>query len=838
MTSPIQRFPGILRNSLRTKVFQRVLISVGCLFAFCATTSVASRAQTLTTLYSFCGQSNCIDGRTPFAGVVQGTDGNFYGTTSSGGNQNAGTIFQVTPGGSHTVLYNFCAQPNCTDGDGPYGGLVQATDGNFYGTTGAGGAHRLGTVFKIAASGRLTTIYSFCSSGPPCSDGQVPESTLVQGTDGNFYGTTLYGGSNSSCMYSGDAFSCGTVFKITPSGTLTTLHSFNSVDGFSGYTDGSGQGLVQGSDGNFYGTSPLGGSNQGCGNGTGGGCGTVFKITPGGTFTLLYNFCSQPNCTDGFYPLTTLVQGTDGNLYGTTAFGGSGSSCGISPGGCGTVFKITPTGTLTTLYSFCPGGDPCPDGAFPNGLVQATDGNFYGTSNGGGPVGFYGTLFQITPRGTLTTLYSFCSEPNCADGGYPLGGLIQATDGNFYGTNSGFGVNCPENGQCGTVFRLSTGLSPLPWQFVPLTPCRVVDTRNPNGEFGGPSLQAGTYRNFPLPQGSCNVPPNATAYSLNVTVVPSPGGRLGYLTIWPTGKSQPLVSTMNSLDGRTKANAAIVPAGANGAVSVYVTDTTNVVLDIDGYFAPTGGSTLAFYPLTPCRMLDTRNSNGALGGPFLNGGQERDFPVLESPCIPSNANAAAYSMNFTVVPVQDTLGYLTVWPKGESQPLVSTLNNPTGTIVANAAIVPAGVGGEIAVYPSNNTQLVGDIDGYFAPAGTGGLSLYPTVPCRVIDTRKIGNGQPFSGTLSPPVGLLNSSCGVPNTAQGYVFNATVVPTGALGYLTLWPDGEGRPVVSTLNAIDGAITSNMAIVPNVNGKIDAYASGITQLILDISSYFAP
>ena len=650
MTSPIQRFPGVLRNGLRTTIIQRVLISVGCLF--CATTSIASRAQTLTTLYSFCGQPNCTDGTTPFAGVVQGTDGSFYGTTSAGGmNLNAGTIFKITPGGSHTVLYNFCAQPNCTDGDGSYGGLVQAADGNFYGTTGAGGAHRLGTVFKMAPSGTLTTIYSFCSGGPPCSDGQIPESTLVQGTDGNFYGTTLYGGSNSSCMYTGNAYSCGTLFKITPSGTLTTLHDFNSIDGFLGNTDGSGQGLVQGTDGNFYGTSPLGGSNQGCGNGTGGGCGTVFKITPGGTFTLLYSFCSQPNCTDGFYPLTTLVQGTDGNLYGTTAFGGSGSYCGVSPGGCGTVFKITPTGTLTTLYSFCQGGDPCPDGASPNGLVQATDGNFYGTSNGGGPVGFYGTLFQITPGGTLTTLYSFCSQPNCADGGYPLGGLIQATDGNFYGTNSGFGGNCPQRGTCGTVFRLSDGLSSIPWQFVPLRPCRVVDTRNQNGEFGGPQLQGGTYRGFPLPQGACNIPSTAAAYSLNITVVPPPGGILGYLTIWPTGKSQPLVSTMNSLDGRIKANAAIVPAGASGAVNVFVSNTTNVVLDIDGYFAPVGNSTLAFYPLTPCRVLDTRKPNGPLGGPFLSANQERDFPVLDSPCIPPNVNAAAYSLNVTVVPV-------------------------------------------------------------------------------------------------------------------------------------------------------------------------------------------
>jgi hypothetical protein len=166
------------------------------------------------------------------------------------------------------------------------------------------------------------------------------------------------------------------------------------------------------------------------------------------------------------------------------------------------------------------------------------------------------------------------------------------------------------------------------------------------------------------------------------------------------------------------------------------------------------------------------------------------------------------------------------------------LNNLTATIVANAAIVQAGTGGEITVYPSNNTQLVVDINGYFARSQNG-LPLYPTAPCRVIDTRKIGNGQPFSGTLSPPVDVVNSGCGIPTAAQAYVFNATVVPSGGLGYLTLWPDGLGQPGVSTLNAADGNVTSNMAIVPNAgDGKIDAYAAALTQLILDISSYFAP
>ena len=270
-----------------------------------------------------------------------------------------------------------------------------------------------------------------------------------------------------------------------------------------------------------------------------------------------------------------------------------------------------------------------------------------------------------------------------------------------------------------------------------------------------------------------------------------------------------------------------------------------MVLDVDGYFAPVTGSTLAFYPLPPCRVVDTRQKNfpPELGQPQLFSKQQRDFPVLNSSCIPANAHAAAYSFNFTVVPInQAPVGYLSVWPSGEFQPVVSTLNDQTGTIVANAAIVPAGSGGAISVFATDDTQLLIDIDGYFAPAGQGGLSLYPAAPCRVLDTRRIGYGQPFNGMLSPPLDVLGSACGPSSTSQAYVFNATVVPAGwplFVGYLTLWPDGQPQPVVSTLNASDGAITSNMAIVPAGNqGKVDAYANGLTQLILDISSYFAP
>ncbi len=207
-------------------------------------------------------------------------------------------------------------------------------------------------------------------------------------------------------------------------------------------------------------------------------------------------------------------------------------------------------------------------------------------------------------------------------------------------SNRAYTANKSQN----TVSVMGGAVNSNPLQFVPVTPCRLIDTR-----LSGGSLPANTSRNFAVPQlGGCGIPTTAAAYSLNVTAVPQ--GRLGFLTIWPTGEDQPVASTMNSLDGRIKANAAIVPAGYQGQVSVFVNDTSDVVLDIDGYFTAPGNSTLAFYPLPPCRIVDTRNPPGDLGGPFLSQDQKRDFPVLESTCIPQNANAQAYSFNVTAVP--------------------------------------------------------------------------------------------------------------------------------------------------------------------------------------------
>jgi uncharacterized repeat protein (TIGR03803 family) len=459
-------------------------LALAVVLATAVITTQSARAQTFTTLHSFDGT----DGENPEAGLVQATNGNLYGTTYGGGANSYGTVFKITPSGTLTSLYSFCSQSGCTDGKNPYAGLVQATNGNLYGTTYYGGANGEGTVFKITPSGTLTTLYSF--AGYP-TDGAYPYAGLVQATNGNLYGTTYGGGPSSD----------GTVFEITPSGTLTTLHSF------AGYpADGSGPyaGLVQATNGNFYGTTAFGGANEE---------GTVFKITPSGTLTTLYSFCSQSVCTDGENPLAGLVQATNGNLYGTIAYGGAN--------GEGTVFKITPTGTLTTPYSFC-SQSVCTDGENPEaGLVQATNGNFYGTTYVGGASG-HGTVFDITPSGTLTTLYSFCSQSGCTDGEYVYAGVVQDTNGNFYGTTIFGGAN-----NVGTVFSLSVGLRPF------------VETQPTSGKVGaaikilGTNLTGatsvtfnGTAVTFTVVSSSeitTTVPTGATSGKVQVT---TPGGTL------------------------------------------------------------------------------------------------------------------------------------------------------------------------------------------------------------------------------------------------------------------------------------------------------------------------
>ena len=376
-------------------------------------------------------------------------------------------------------------------------------------------------------------------------------------------------------------------------------------------------------------------------------------------------------------------------------------------------------------------------------------------------------------------------------------------------------------------------------RFVPVAPCRIADTRAPDGPFGGPVMAANSARSFAVPQSACAIPATALAYSLNVTVIPQ--GALPYLTLWPTDQDRPLVSTLNSFEGTVVANAAIVPAGTGGAVSVFVAGATDVILDIDGYFDTSAGpNAYSFYPAQPCRIADTRAAAGPFGAPGLPAGQSRDFPVPSSSCgLPSTATA--YSLNVTVVPdpVVHYLGYLTTWPAGQPRPNSSTLNSWTGNVVANAAIVPAGAGGAISVFVSNPTDVILDANGYFAPpGGPGALSFYPVMPCRVADTRNSAGPTMDAGT-SRSFSIPASGCSIPTTAAAYSINVTVVPQEPLSYLTVWPAGSARPLVSTLNSPDASVVANAAIVPaGADGAISVFVTGRTDVVLDINGYFAP
>ena len=381
-----------------------------------------SAGGALLEVYSFAGGSG---GANPQAMLAQGTDSDFYGTTYSGGTNDVGTVFKISASGMLIDLYSFTGGE---DGANPASALVEGKDGNFYGTTAYGGAYGAGNVFQMNSDGELTNWYSFTGA----DDGSVPEAALVLGSEGEFYGTTSYGG----------AYGSGNVFELNPDGAETNLYSFTGGD------DGDlpVARLVQGNDGYFYGTTSSGGRF---------GNGTVFKINGGGAFTSLYEFGEVINAfygpEDGGYPQAGLVQGGDGYFYGTTAYGGTYDN--------GTVFKVGSQGGLTSLDSFT---GVYGDGAnATNDLVEGSDGFLYGTTSAGGTYG-NGTIFKLSTNGTLTTLYSFSGING--DGANPAAGLALGSDGNFYGTtyNGGAGGN-------GTVFRFSEVSIPPPPVFLAMT---------------------------------------------------------------------------------------------------------------------------------------------------------------------------------------------------------------------------------------------------------------------------------------------------------------------------------------------------------------------------------
>ena len=377
-------------------------IAVGA--SVCALSGVAE-AQTTQVLHSLSGST---DGAQPRAPLIQATDGHFYGTTSTGGSAGLGTVFKITSGGTFTVLHHFVGG---TDGARPYAPLLRATDGNFYGTTLTGGAANKGTVFKMTPVGTLTVLHAF---GQTVNDGASPYAGLIQARDGNFYGTTFLG-----------AGGYGTIFTMTPSGTLTVLYT-----GF-GHSNGASPRatLLEASDGNLYGTTVGMGGSPVC-------CGTAFRFTTSGTFTVIHYF----GLNGVAFPSTPLVEGSDGFLYGTS---GSGFYHGQS--WSSRIYRMSLSGDVDPL--------PMPVGYPASGLTQGSDGAFYAA----GGYADFGMLFRMTASGTFTVLHLFAGGP--LDGADP-DGLTLATDGNFYGTTRVGGAS-----NDGVVFRLDpTGTveSPAP----------------------------------------------------------------------------------------------------------------------------------------------------------------------------------------------------------------------------------------------------------------------------------------------------------------------------------------------------------------------------------------
>jgi len=587
---------------------------------------------------------------------------------------------------------------------------------------------------------------------------------------------------------------------------------------------------------------------------------TIGVVSPAGSNGTQYLFSSWSD--GGAQTHTVIAPSTPAVLiaqlttqYFLTVTAGAGGTVSPASGyyNSGTVVQIAAVPSAGNAFTGWTG----------TGIGSYTGPNNPTTVNMTAPMTETAAFAPFTAQFTLTTSVSpsnagtVRTSPTSGNGAFNAGTSVQLTavpnsgflfvgwSGDLSGITNPQSLTMNANHSVTAMFVASstTGLG-----FVPMNPCRVVDTRAGSGKggaFGAPSLGRGVSRDFPILSGSCNIPATAQAYSLTITAVPT--GALGFLTAWPTGRPQPTVSTLNASDGSPTANEAIMPVGTNGSVSIFVSDPSDVIIDINGYFVPPGGGALAFYPVVPCRVSDSRagqGKSGVYGPPSLPFGQSRDLPIPGSGCgIP--ASAQAYSLNITALPTAGKLNFVTVWPTGMSMPVASSLNSFQGKVQANAAIVGAGANGSVSLFVSDTTDLIVDINGYFAPPGGPGALFFNAVsPCRVADTRG-GFPAPF-GTPSLQFNserdfpLRQSACGLPATAQAYSLNMTVVPQGQLIFLSTWAGTpQALPIVSTLNSFDGRVLANAAIVPaGSTGGIGVYASNNTDLIIDVNGYFAP
>jgi uncharacterized repeat protein (TIGR03803 family) len=633
------------------------------------------------------------DGAYPQGDLIQGTDGNLYGSCYSGGTFGNGTIFKITKAGVYTVLRHLAAS---TDGGNPYGNLYQNSDGVLYGMNRTGGANTAGTAYKITTAGVFTLLHSFV----PATEGSTPNGSLIKSTDGNFYGLTsssgLYNGGTAfrmsttgtvtvlaqfngakfgnvpqeslvkgrdSAYYgtnsSGGTYGHGTIFKIC-AGVTTTLYSFNrSVSG--GVPLGS---LIQATDGNFYGTTSEGGTN---------GYGTIFKITPGGTYIVIRHLAGS---TDGGYPKGSLVQGKDSLLYGTTSSGGTNVS--------GTIFKISLTGNFTVIRHLT----NATDGANPEGnLVQGSDGFFYGMTVNNAK------LFKISSAGVFTIIKSLVAN---TDGSYPLGGLVKHTDGNFYGMTSSGGTTA----NAGTIFKLtSAGVFSVIKGF--------------NGTTDGKT-----------PKGNLLVGNDGTLYGMTST-----GGTYNAGTIFKvttTGVFSVLRQLNITTDGGNPFGALII-APVNNLIATPQSITTNEDVAKTITLAGAGGSPLTYnivaYPLRG--SISTGTAAARTYTPSLNANGVDSFAFNVS--IGCVASAPAY-VKITVIAVADT-------------PVLAVIGNKTikkDSLLTFKATATDADAGQVITY-----SLIGAPAGATIVATTGNFSWRPTTTgTYTFKVRATDNGSP------------------------------------------------------------------------------------------------
>ncbi len=398
-----------------------------------------------------------------------------------------------------------------------------------------------------------------------------------------------------------------------------------------------------------------------------------------------------------------------------------------------------------------------------------------------------------------------------------------------------------------TTTYIAPGVNFLTW-FVPMTPCRLMETRaaynfeGRTGAFGPPALVRGETRNLNLLLSTnCFVPANAKAVVLNVTVIPH--GPLESLTVYEAGIAQPNVTTIRSPDGQIVANSIIVApaAGFPSGLAVRATDPTDVVIDISGYFMRTTAAPgLTYYPVTPCRAVETRaayRAAGPFGAPSMAARETRRFRLPAAPNCSLPA-AGAYSVTITAVP-PGPLAYLTAWADGSTQPNISSINSFSGRVLANSLIVPAGEDGTIDVYAYDATDFIVDVTGYFAKDdGATGLFYYPIPQCRAYDT--IASNAPFGDDheRAIPIPSLPGCANIVPAAKAYTLNISVLPNNSpMPFLTAWPTGKPRPDASMLNAFQGQTVTNSAIIPaGTGGSINVYTYRRTDLMIELTGYF--